>query len=128
MRTLSCVTPRRVFSVSYYVSSILRIALKLIYFRYGQCWKGHQRISVLHHYCYHQVRSQSLLLCVLKLMNAHSWLDGRHVVFGEVVEGYDVVEKIENTETKKGIDRPLSPITIAKSGELLMDEGSHSEL
>ncbi|PCH02504.1 Cyclophilin-type peptidyl-prolyl cis-trans isomerase [Penicillium occitanis (nom. inval.)] len=57
-----------------------------------------------------------------------SWLDGRHVVFGEVLEGYDVVEKIENTQTKKGIDRPLSPITIAKSGELVMDEGSHSEL
>ncbi|GAM40468.1 peptidyl-prolyl cis-trans isomerase [Talaromyces pinophilus] len=51
-----------------------------------------------------------------------SWLDGRHVVFGEVLEGYDVVEKIENTQTKKGIDRPLSPITIAKSGELVMDE------
>jgi peptidyl-prolyl cis-trans isomerase B (cyclophilin B) len=58
----------------------------------------------------------------------YSWLDGRHVVFGEVLEGYDVVEKIENTQTKKGIDRPLSPIKIAKSGELLMDEGSHSEL
>lgn len=57
-----------------------------------------------------------------------SWLDGRHVVFGEVLEGYDVVEKIENTATKKGIDRPLSPVKIAKSGELLMDEGSHSEL
>ncbi|OKL64637.1 Peptidyl-prolyl cis-trans isomerase B [Talaromyces atroroseus] len=61
-----------------------------------------------------------------------SWLDGRHVVFGEVLEGYDVVEKIENTPTKKGIDRPLQEVRIAKSGELAVEpepaEGSHEEL
>jgi len=46
-----------------------------------------------------------------------SWLDGRHVVFGEVLEGYDVVEKIENC--KKGMgDKPSKTIKIAKSGEL----------
>jgi peptidyl-prolyl cis-trans isomerase B (cyclophilin B) len=46
-----------------------------------------------------------------------SWLDGRHVVFGEVLEGYDVIEKIENTKTKPG-DKPAQEIKIAKSGEL----------
>ncbi|KAI5461086.1 cyclophilin-like domain-containing protein [Mariannaea sp. PMI_226] len=46
-----------------------------------------------------------------------SWLDGRHVVFGEVLEGYEVVDKIENTPTNPG-DKPKQPITIAKSGEL----------
>ncbi|KAL2262920.1 hypothetical protein VTK26DRAFT_8969 [Humicola hyalothermophila] len=46
-----------------------------------------------------------------------SWLDGRHVVFGEVLEGYDVVEKIENVETSPG-DRPVKTVTIVKSGEL----------
>ncbi|KAF9190029.1 Peptidyl-prolyl cis-trans isomerase B [Haplosporangium sp. Z 27] len=45
------------------------------------------------------------------------WLDGRHVVFGEVVEGMEVVRKIEGTETDRR-DRPLTAITIAKSGEL----------
>ncbi|KAG0366225.1 Peptidyl-prolyl cis-trans isomerase B [Gamsiella multidivaricata] len=45
------------------------------------------------------------------------WLDGRHVVFGEVVEGMDVVSKIENTDTDRA-DRPKVPITIARSGEL----------
>ncbi|KAM0448014.1 hypothetical protein ACHAPV_006323 [Trichoderma viride] len=45
-----------------------------------------------------------------------SWLDGRHVVFGEVLEGYDVVEKIEMTPTAS--DRPKVEVKIAKSGEL----------
>ncbi|GJC93769.1 peptidyl-prolyl cis-trans isomerase B [Colletotrichum higginsianum] len=46
-----------------------------------------------------------------------NWLDGRHVVFGEVLEGFDVVEKIEQAQTQPG-DRPVKTIKIAKSGEL----------
>ncbi|CAG9943163.1 unnamed protein product [Clonostachys rosea f. rosea IK726] len=46
-----------------------------------------------------------------------SWLDGRHVVFGEVLEGYDIVDKIQKVETSRG-DKPAKPVTIAKSGEL----------
>ena len=38
-------------------------------------------------------------------------------MFGEIVEGMDVVTRIENTETGRN-DRPKKPITIAKSGEL----------
>ena len=56
------------------------------------------------------------------------WLDGRHVVFGEVLEGYDVVEKIENVQTQPG-DRPSVVVKIAKSGELeVPPEGIHVEL
>ncbi|KZL82037.1 peptidyl-prolyl cis-trans isomerase b, partial [Colletotrichum incanum] len=57
-----------------------------------------------------------------------SWLDGRHVVFGEVLEGFDVVEKIEQAQTQPG-DRPVKTIKIAKSGELeVPPEGIHVEL
>lgn len=43
-----------------------------------------------------------------------SWLNGRHTIFGEVVEGYDVVRKIENTATGKR-DRPLQDQKIIKA-------------
>ena len=46
-----------------------------------------------------------------------SWLDGRHVVFGEVLEGMDVVTKVENTKTKPG-DKPAKEVKIADSGIL----------
>src|SRR5579862_1091585 len=40
-----------------------------------------------------------------------SWLDNKHTVFGEVVEGYDVVEKISKVPKKAG-DRPSKDVTI----------------
>ncbi|GJN74633.1 peptidyl-prolyl cis-trans isomerase b protein [Purpureocillium lilacinum] len=46
-----------------------------------------------------------------------SWLDGRHVVFGEVLEGYDIVDKIQNVKTQPG-DKPEKTVKIVKSGEL----------
>ncbi|KAH7337027.1 peptidyl-prolyl cis-trans isomerase [Rhizoctonia solani] len=42
-------------------------------------------------------------------------LDGKHVVFGEVVQGLDIVRKIENTPTDRG-DRPLSEVKILDCG------------
>ena len=42
-----------------------------------------------------------------------SWLNGRHTIFGEVVSGYDVVEKIERTKTRN--DRPIEEQKIIKA-------------
>lgn len=55
-----------------------------------------------------------------------SWLDGRHVVFGEVVDGMDVVKKIEKTQTAWG-DKPVTPVVIAESGELPVEKAPVSE-
>ena len=42
---------------------------------------------------------------------AAPWLDGKHTVFGRVVEGMDVVDRIEGTRTGAG-DKPVDDITI----------------
>ena len=43
-------------------------------------------------------------------------LDGKHVVFGSVVEGYDVVKKMEEVGSRAG---PTSkPVKIADCGQL----------
>jgi len=57
-----------------------------------------------------------------------SWLDGKHVVFGEVLEGFDIVSKIENVPKGAG-DKPTKPVKIVKSGELeVPEEGIRAEL
>jgi peptidyl-prolyl cis-trans isomerase B (cyclophilin B) len=67
-------------------------------------------------------------------LKPHSWLDGRHVVFGEVLEGYEVVDKIQNVPKGPG-DKPKLAVKIVKSGELELgpeteteDKGSRDEL
>jgi cyclophilin family peptidyl-prolyl cis-trans isomerase len=40
------------------------------------------------------------------------WLDGKHTVFGQVVEGEDVLERLNNVPTG-GADRPKTPVLIS---------------
>ena len=40
-----------------------------------------------------------------------SWLDGKHTVFGRVVEGQDVVDRISQVD-RDGRDKPTTPVTI----------------
>lgn len=57
-------------------------------------------------------------LCTAKT----AWLDGKHVVFGKVIEGMDVVEKIEKVGSQAG---PTSKeVKIAASGEIPLAEFS----
>jgi len=50
-----------------------------------------------------------------------SWLDGRHVVFGKIIKGMDIVRKIEKAGTDNR-DRPLADVVIADSGAETVEE------
>jgi cyclophilin family peptidyl-prolyl cis-trans isomerase len=47
------------------------------------------------------------------------WLDGNHTVFGEVVDGFDIIEAIEGIGSPSG--QPAAPVTIEDCGEINPD-------
>ncbi|RZF44662.1 hypothetical protein LSTR_LSTR000614 [Laodelphax striatellus] len=52
------------------------------------------------------------------------WLDGRHVVFGKILKGMDIVKKMENTKTD-GRDRPEKDVVIADCGVIELEESEY---
>ncbi|XP_064426389.1 peptidyl-prolyl cis-trans isomerase B isoform X1 [Mirounga angustirostris] len=50
-----------------------------------------------------------------------AWLDGKHVVFGKVLEGMEVVRKVESTKTDSR-DKPLKDVTIADCGKIEVEK------
>ena len=60
--------------------------------------------------------SSQFFICTKKT----SWLDGRHVVFGTVVDGFDVVKKIESYGSGSG--QPSAKVVIRKAGVVEGDD------
>ena len=48
-----------------------------------------------------------------------AWLDGKHVVFGKVIEGMDVVKSVERLGTQGG--RPVTQVRIKDCGQLVQE-------
>jgi len=46
-----------------------------------------------------------------------AWLDGKHTVFGQVTDGYDIIKSIETAPTGPG-DRPRAEVLVESCGEL----------
>ncbi|GMS89913.1 hypothetical protein PENTCL1PPCAC_12088, partial [Pristionchus entomophagus] len=51
-------------------------------------------------------------ICTVKT----AWLDGKHTVFGKVVNGLDVVKKVEGYGSEDG--HPKAPVVIANCGSI----------
>ena len=54
-------------------------------------------------------------------------LDNKHVVFGKVLEGMDVVRQINSVPVDMN-SRPIQDVTIVQSGVLFMDYNVFTEM
>ena len=57
---------------------------------------------------------------------ATTWLNGKHVVFGKVLKGLDIIINISKTETDSK-DKPLKQVKIVASGELTEQDDKDTE-
>ena len=61
----------------------------------------------------HSFRIHKIFICTVKV----EWLDGKHVVFGNVVEGMVVIKKIEGFGSRTG--KTSKKILIEECGEIV---------
>lgn len=62
--------------------------------------------------CGPNTNASQFFLCTAKT----SWLDGEHVVFGQVIDGMDVVKQVEAVGSAEG--DTSKPVKIVDSGQL----------
>jgi cyclophilin family peptidyl-prolyl cis-trans isomerase/FKBP-type peptidyl-prolyl cis-trans isomerase len=62
-------------------------------------------------------KNNSKFLITLKYI---PWFDGKHVVFGQIIKGMEILDQIENIETDEN-DKPLKKITIINCGEIIRE-------
>lgn len=51
------------------------------------------------------------------LFTATPWLNGKHVVFGKIVDGMDVLDQLEKAKTARS-DRPVDDVVVSDSGTI----------
>ena len=96
------------------------------YFKYGQCWSKYKWLVYFHllRFFYERPADQLPFVLALSLQGSQfflctaetPWLDGKHVVFGKVIIGMDVVGAIEQVGSESG--RTRVPVVISDSGQL----------
>jgi peptidylprolyl isomerase len=63
-------------------------------------------------------RSPDLVSQYFVTTAAAPWCDGKNVVFGEVIEGLDVVKRIQSYSSSDILRRPSATILVERSGLL----------
>lgn len=66
--------------------------------------------------CFASLSSLFLISHIPSLRLCHTAISGKHVVFGKVIDGFDVVKAVEAVGSGSG--KPSKEVRIQKSGEL----------
>ena len=88
-------------------------------FIHGECRAQHQRLTVFYLHCAYASPRWHACVCIKSIRTylVFSGSGATDVVFGEVVQGLDVVKKMESVKVDHD-DKPTSAVKIANCGQL----------